>query len=664
MQTVYKPQIKNGFTLVELLVSIAIISIVYVFVVLQISNKPFENAKDNKRKEDINVIAEAYTTKAIDQGIYKPLNNVDFYTGKLPTPPEGGVYQGLLNQEQDSFIICAQLEKGKDINCLENSDNVNCYCRKSSGVISNPSSSSVSSIIPSPSTVGVRTTESQLPTSSPSSTPIGIGSTSPQPTSPPSVSSCNQTKPASVTLEGIDGTWCNDSDGNGNYSTAGTCVDKCSNTGDYCEVNGTNRDGYCSGTWIGVWFNVHCEFGGYVCPSFGKTCSNNACVTPQITGVNVSDSFNRTNNSYLGIADSGHGWIPVKGQWGISNNIAYPISISGFGFWPTITYAVVDTGLSDGTLEVTLSKNIQDARIPFRLIDENNNYFVERDGLGYHIEKTVNGERIELTPREQNATFVDGDKVKIQLAGSSIKVYINNSLLLNISDSTFQGTKHGIGTYFDKNMRFDDFSFSASSSTPTSTPTPSPAPASAKRVFVTSTTYNGDLGGLSGADAKCQARADVANLGGIWKAWLSNQTISSSSRLDHSNLPYKLLDGTTIANNWSQLISTDKTIFAPIKMSELKTLVNNHVWTNTNDIGGIRNITPENTCSGWTSTSSSYGGFVGDSRLTYQTVTWTDPTNTVRNTLYNQWTDAQGSGSGYNDYSYCNSSLPLYCFEQ
>lgn len=200
--------------------------------------------------------------------------------------------------------------------------------------------------------------------------------------------------------------------------------------------------------------------------------------------------------------------------------------------------------------------------------------------------------------------------------------------------------------------------------TATPQPTPLPSEVPAKRVFVTSVFYNGNLGGLAGADAKCQERAGAANLGGTWKAWLSSNTVSAASRLSRSNNPYKLLDGTIIANNWAQLISTDKTILAPIRISELRTIVNGYVWTNTNDIGGIRNIIPENTCFGWTSASGSYGGFVGDSRLTYQTVTWIDPTNTVRTNLFNQWTDAQGQGVGYNDYSYCNKSLSLYCFEQ
>lgn len=51
------------------------------------------------------------------------------------------------------------------------------------------------------------------------------------------------------------------------------------------------------------------------------------------------------------------------------------------------------------------------------------------------------------------------------------------------------------------------------------------------QVFVTTATYNGNLGGLSGADAKCQSEADGALLGGTWKAILSNGGVSAASRI-------------------------------------------------------------------------------------------------------------------------------------
>lgn len=104
-------------------------------------------------------------------------------------------------------------------------------------------------------------------------------STGPSPTPTATPACTTQTKPGTVTLQGADGTWCNDSDGNGNYSNTGFCQDSCSSINDYCQADGTNRDGYCTGIWNGsVWNSVHCDFGGYVCSSFGKTCSAGACI--------------------------------------------------------------------------------------------------------------------------------------------------------------------------------------------------------------------------------------------------------------------------------------------------------------------------------------------------------------------------------------------------
>ena len=45
------------------------------------------------------------------------------------------------------------------------------------------------------------------------------------------------------------------------------------------------------------------------------------------------------------------------------------------------------------------------------------------------------------------------------------------------------------------------------------------------RVFVTNQTWNGDLGGLQGADNKCQQAAFDRGLGGAWRAWVSTPTV-------------------------------------------------------------------------------------------------------------------------------------------
>ena len=52
------------------------------------------------------------------------------------------------------------------------------------------------------------------------------------------------------------------------------------------------------------------------------------------------------------------------------------------------------------------------------------------------------------------------------------------------------------------------------------------------------------MGGVAGADAKCQSLADNANLGGTYKAWISGTTDGPSKRFEQSgfldSLPYYL----------------------------------------------------------------------------------------------------------------------------
>jgi hypothetical protein len=56
----------------------------------------------------------------------------------------------------------------------------------------------------------------------------------------------------------------------------------------------------------------------------------------------------------------------------------------------------------------------------------------------------------------------------------------------------------------------------------------------ANRLFVTSTTYTGNLGGLVGADARCNERARAAGLEGKFIAMLSTSRVAAFSRLDGS----------------------------------------------------------------------------------------------------------------------------------
>ncbi len=192
----------------------------------------------------------------------------------------------------------------------------------------------------------------------------------------------------------------------------------------------------------------------------------------------------------------------------------------------------------------------------------------------------------------------------------------------------------------------------------------SPLPASAeyKRVFVTSTGYDGDLKsaansllppadqvstGLDGADKLCQIRADAVNLGGVWKAWISDTTKSPANQADgdvwtQAEVPYRLLYGVTVANNWVDL--TDGGLLHRINKAESGVNVINTVWTGTKADGSrytvpVNGAEGNNNCDGWTRRI----GVTGKKGITF----------------YNDknWTE-------YSAVSSCNSTYYLYCFEQ
>jgi hypothetical protein len=159
-----------------------------------------------------------------------------------------------------------------------------------------------------------------------------------------------------------------------------------------------------------------------------------------------------------------------------------------------------------------------------------------------------------------------------------------------------------------------------------------------RRVFVTSGRYGGELGGLDGADGYCQAAADTAGLGGSWKAWLSDSTSCAEQRLEHSAVPYRLLNGVQIASDWGDL--TDGMLDAAINITEEKSFVGSldGVWTSTTLAGEWSPIGW--CCSDWTNFAASDEGMTGHA-----------------NRSDGWWTASGGA-------AYCNYSWRLYCFEQ
>jgi hypothetical protein len=156
-----------------------------------------------------------------------------------------------------------------------------------------------------------------------------------------------------------------------------------------------------------------------------------------------------------------------------------------------------------------------------------------------------------------------------------------------------------------------------------------------KTVFVTSATYDGNLGGLDGGHAKCQAAADAAGLPGTFRAWLSDDTLSPATDPGFTKiLPYHRTDGVRIADDWTDL--TDGSLAASISVDELGQNVSTVVWTGTFASGLVLG-TPFQRCLDWTTTATP--GFVGST-----------------SSVDGNWTNAASV--------ICTTEARLYCFEQ
>ncbi|MGH6916556.1 MAG: hypothetical protein ACREJ0_02525, partial [Geminicoccaceae bacterium] len=158
-----------------------------------------------------------------------------------------------------------------------------------------------------------------------------------------------------------------------------------------------------------------------------------------------------------------------------------------------------------------------------------------------------------------------------------------------------------------------------------------------KCVFLTSSSHNGNLGGLARGDEICRARAAEAGLPGAesFLAWLSDDTASPSTRFTQATVPYKLVNGTTIAPDWSGLV--DGMLDAPINVTEQGSVLpaNLAAWTGTAPSGGA--LGPD--CAAWSVADSANMGRIGHTTL-----------------VNGRWT----SGGIFS----CDPQRRLFCFQQ
>ena len=163
-----------------------------------------------------------------------------------------------------------------------------------------------------------------------------------------------------------------------------------------------------------------------------------------------------------------------------------------------------------------------------------------------------------------------------------------------------------------------------------------PAP---KKVFVTADSWNGNLGGVAGADAKCAAAASTAGLAGSYKAWISTSSYSpatSSSFYKHTG-PYITLNNKKIADDFTDLTSGSVQSVVDVDQNGTPFSTEQYTWTGTRSSGTLRSTSY--TCNNWTTGTSGSSGWRG---------------STNRDNKW--WTD-------FNMQS-CDNTFRLYCLEQ
>ena len=149
-------------------------------------------------------------------------------------------------------------------------------------------------------------------------------------------------------------------------------------------------------------------------------------------------------------------------------------------------------------------------------------------------------------------------------------------------------------------------------------------PASPVGFFITSSTSGtGDLGGLAGADKRCQTLAMAAGGGNrTWRAYLSTNGAGGVNARDRiGSGPWYNVKGVLIAQNVAELHSDKANINNDTALDEQGRQINPQGAPNRHDI--MTGSTPDGratpqTCANWTSSASDQTGMLGHhDRLTF-----------------------------------------------
>lgn len=161
-----------------------------------------------------------------------------------------------------------------------------------------------------------------------------------------------------------------------------------------------------------------------------------------------------------------------------------------------------------------------------------------------------------------------------------------------------------------------------------------------RRIFV-SEAGQGNIGGVGGADARCQAEAVAAGWGGNWQAMISEVNSATNQpglRMDFNWDTVTNMNGDVVATSWNDL--WDGTIANPINYDEIGAVVstNTFVFTGTSSSGVP--VSTSTDCLNWTTNASS---------------TWTATLGLLT---------ATNSAWISNSQPVCSTTGRIYCFEQ
>jgi len=232
------------------------------------------------------------------------------------------------------------------------------------------------------------------------------------------------------------------------------------------------------------------------------------------------------------------------------------------------------------------------------------------NGLGYCTSGAASGVAISITPKTVTLATGATQTFVVTVTGSA-----NTAANFTVTEGASGGSVTSAGVYTAPSTPGTYHVVATAAADGSKTDTATVTVVLSKRIFVTSGQFaNGNLGGLSGGDQKCNTAATNASLGGTWMAWLSDANTNAIDRLTDVG-PWTLVDRSAVVFNHKSDMAGNPLV--AINMYETTALNGGaaSVWTGTSS-GGTKNA---NTCAGWT-TSASGTGHIGQTA----TSEWTD----------------------------------------